>query len=702
MGCAGSSSLNPPLSSVINPIVCSSYISKRSSSTLKKIAVVLDCDNEEDFEVVYLSESYINRSKIPKSKYFTNRNIAKGMKVKVYFTIGSNQVEKVEPMKVTPYYAKVIQLSKDVVRLELTNSKRIIDIQRSNIAISDLGVNNYVEIISEEDEILEIKLTTQQLAENHTPVVSPRNNQIRKPFNFQRKSHEPYLEETKNETIGIEDKSTNPVCYVAQSELTEDNISLNSCLRDDYIARDMHNRSLQETSAFGSAEMLDEVIIYESIVINSFNEASQETIGKKCQNDVEFSFMNEKMTSRDIALDYGKHSFTISSVFQAVESAEYEENLQNQCSISHTDICIHPEDLKDTKTKLDELEIIEQSRQVSLNLFKAVTSEEEPDSHSVYSELSDEHYLVHHQLDTLQASELEVLSPALIDQEIEHTSQLDQRIQELPLYTDQDLEILAEENLLTISKYRLPLRALKLAFKFKEGFSEQVDILTSKYESWTRSRGDGNCYYRCVGVSYLEYLFRRSTPLQKAQKFLNSLLSQQGIYSLYNEDPNSKDYRNMITTNIQHMITIKANVLDNLDCLDYSQVLIRLHDLLQNEEFDLAIIKELRNLAANYLLATEDLHPFLDVSLDNQLQHMRTIGTEASGIEFTCMSHALQVNINHVEVYNYNNKKLYSVQGSIVELSLLFKPGHYDILNTYQQNIIDQYSVKKLAFMNSE
>jgi hypothetical protein len=147
------------------------------------------------------------------------------------------------------------------------------------------------------------------------------------------------------------------------------------------------------------------------------------------------------------------------------------------------------------------------------------------------------------------------------------------------------------------------------------------------------------------------------------------------------------------------MIGIKSDVLSDLENRNYSEVMIKLHNLLHADDFDLVMIKELRNIAANYLQTNEDIHAFLDEPLEAQLSHMRHMGREASGVEFLCMSQALKVNINHVEMYNGYRENLFPVEGSEVTLDLLFKPGHYDILNTYEDNRIDNYSINRLEFL---
>lgn len=700
MGCSGSSAVNPPIS-YSNENRVSSYVSKRNGSIIRKFAVVLDCANEEDFEVVYLNESDIKISKIPISKYFSNGCLTRGMKIKVYFTIGTNQIEKVEPMNIEYKYAQVVQLTENIVRLMLWKSKRIVDILRSNIEIPDLEVDNYVKIIQEEDEILEFKLTTPKEALNSPP--------IRRSFTFQRKSHEPGQTESENAIESAIENSTNPFLTVARLDGTEEGRKRSEKSPDieEYDHDDVHNESLKETCEFGGtgSKLNKGNMIHTSLFLNPHNEVSHETILKKYPSDVEFTFVNDEKSPLYTDILYKEHSDTEGYVEQIQDQFLYShEHSSVSSQSSHHEIYPKSEEPIYSISKQSEHELI-YNNQVTIYLFdqKSVTSEVEPDSQkSINSELANEPNTVSHFSSSSSSDyypEYESSEAPAIN--LAKSNVYQPEIQELAVYTDQDLEILAEEKLLSISKYRLPLHALKLAFKHIEGFSERVDNLAAKFESWTRSRGDGNGFYRSIGVSYLEYLFRRTTPLQTAQKFLNSFLSQQGIYSFDDQHPNGSDYRQVFTTSLQHMIHIKAEVLDNLDTRDYSEVNIRLNNLFQNEEFDLVMIKELRSIAANYLVVTEDIHAFLVDSLENQLKHMRTMGNEASRVEITCMSQALKVNINNLEVYDHYYENLYPVEGSDVELSILFKPGHYDILKTYQDNYIDKYSIKKLCFMDS-
>lgn len=807
MGCTESRIANPPLSSY-SDMKYSSNITKRYGSLMRKIAVVLGFDDEE-IELVSVSDSDIKLYRIPKSKYISDRPLTPGIKVKAYFSIGSDQIEKVETMNVVSKYGRIASLSGEYVRIELIDSNRSFNVMRSNIGITNLGLNNYVEIVKEEDEILEFKLTTveraaeQSYMKHYVPIdrsaeLSPDRTFLPAPA---KKSNKPLPVESRLDTTEELKFDTQ---YIAKHSNTP--------------KEGLSPKSIVNYTVFEGNK------IFQSIPIEP--EDNYQEVLKKYPVDLEFTFVPEK---------HKKIEAKEENIFQLAESIVIEPEsilLPNQ---SHFKISHETEEAKNPSPQLGDYEILDSAHHAASIFSKeSVSSEYEPESHSARSQIAEEQQrliqnsfsssseslepsapieppqidptpslnisssFTHHPFQTeplnlhqnsipnlmLNSQPIDTNNPAIdshslsisiTQPEIEsqpsaldHTvsihnlvfgAQTDARseismspqfsssssdaifqqeadqeaakedakgpkcesssssefelqpaqdevaiipevnLEQAPSYTDLDLERYAEEPLISISPYRLPLKALKISFRYRENISDLVDELSIKYETWTRSRGDGNCYYRSVGASYLEHLFRRTTPLSESQVFLNNLISASGVFSLYPQDPNSADYRDIFTENLMHMIEIKSEVLKDLENRNYSEVMIKLHNLLHADDFDLVMIKELRSIAANYLETNVDLNAFLDVPLEVQLSHMRHMGREASGLEFLCMSQALKVNINHVEMYNGYRENLFPVEGSEVTLHLLFKPGHYDILHTYEENRIDNYSINRLEFL---
>mmetsp|Transcript_17645 Transcript_17645/g.17616 ORF Transcript_17645/g.17616 Transcript_17645/m.17616 type:complete len:96 (-) Transcript_17645:2294-2581(-) len=72
---------------------------------------------------------------------------------------------------------------------------------------------------------------------------------------------------------------------------------------------------------------------------------------------------------------------------------------------------------------------------------------------------------------------------------------------------------------------------MKEVAKFNPNFRKNIDFIRSKgFAGWKKSRGDGNCYFRAVMVRFLEFLFKVSTPLDYAVRFLDTLKRHTEIF----------------------------------------------------------------------------------------------------------------------------------------------------------------------------
>jgi ubiquitin thioesterase protein OTUB1 len=82
----------------------------------------------------------------------------------------------------------------------------------------------------------------------------------------------------------------------------------------------------------------------------------------------------------------------------------------------------------------------------------------------------------------------------------------------------------------TVGIYRLPLRFLSDEFKFSESAQYQVSRLRElNFTHYRKSRGDGNCYYRAVMVTFLEYKIRR----KELNNFYSDLMNAQGYFQRF-------------------------------------------------------------------------------------------------------------------------------------------------------------------------
>ena len=51
---------------------------------------------------------------------------------------------------------------------------------------------------------------------------------------------------------------------------------------------------------------------------------------------------------------------------------------------------------------------------------------------------------------------------------------------------------------------RCTMNDLKEDFKYNESMKEKIEEMSVEYDGYRPIRGDGNCYYRAVGFSFLE------------------------------------------------------------------------------------------------------------------------------------------------------------------------------------------------------
>ena len=77
----------------------------------------------------------------------------------------------------------------------------------------------------------------------------------------------------------------------------------------------------------------------------------------------------------------------------------------------------------------------------------------------------------------------------------------------------------------TIGVYRLPISFLNDENKFSETMPQVVRQLEQNgFSHWRKARGDGNCYYRSIGIGFVE-IFIRNQILDHLVQNLSSQIS---------------------------------------------------------------------------------------------------------------------------------------------------------------------------------
>jgi hypothetical protein len=251
------------------------------------------------------------------------------------------------------------------------------------------------------------------------------------------------------------------------------------------------------------------------------------------------------------------------------------------------------------------------------------------------------------------------------------------------------IDSLLEEKLLTIGKERLPIESLQLVYKYNESFVEYAKAISKSYSSWRRVRGDGNCYYRAIGVALLEHFCRFTTPFDELELF---------IYKLENDHAyRGRDidhyFRQAFVKNLKKLLQIKRNSEPAIEVLQ---------SYLADEKFDYSLVVEMRVIAANSLEDNQnspELQNYLFEGIEPVLANITQIGNEAEGIEFRLMSEGLGTYIKHVSIFDEQTYIFSPATKSKAPLiHILYKTGHYDLLYTPEQNLIDRYNQPKYIF----
>jgi ubiquitin thioesterase protein OTUB1 len=254
------------------------------------------------------------------------------------------------------------------------------------------------------------------------------------------------------------------------------------------------------------------------------------------------------------------------------------------------------------------------------------------------------------------------------------------------LFIDHSFIATIEKYPSTIGKERLMIQSQRLLFPNNEHWANQVRELEVKCSSWRKSRGDGNCYYRAVSISYLEEMLRR-------KKFPQ-------LHALYMKLFNQEDY--IIPMGFEdHHYYFLLKIGQFLNAHQNSERIVKDFQELELEyAFDNAMIGVFRSMAADWLEKNkghDEIFPFImDSGVEPILREIRTDEKEGEGLAFVAMANTLQATIHHI-IADQNTHKTHTetfrpfTGESDVEFSLLLRPGHYDLIYYKESDEIDHY-----------
>jgi len=214
----------------------------------------------------------------------------------------------------------------------------------------------------------------------------------------------------------------------------------------------------------------------------------------------------------------------------------------------------------------------------------------------------------------------------------------------------------------------------------------KLEALNTKYPIWRRCRGDGNCYYRALGFAYVEKLITLTAEKDDETGMALFFSRLMGAHEVISNSDGGSEAIEIVRSCATSLTSFYKSIIGDAQC-------------------DAALVWCIRGLIADYLIknANEDFNGIpLKVALDalgfsspNDFvkEDVLRWGAEAESLVQTVSPFALDdklcirmMQIDSTECdaqYTFRNDKV-SSDGSHaedeIEICLLFKPGHYDIL----------------------
>ncbi|KNZ77356.1 Ubiquitin thioesterase otubain-like [Termitomyces sp. J132] len=241
----------------------------------------------------------------------------------------------------------------------------------------------------------------------------------------------------------------------------------------------------------------------------------------------------------------------------------------------------------------------------------------------------------------------------------------------------------------------IPISELRDEYK-KPKFIEQIDWLEEHgFHSIRRTRGDGDCFYRSFGFAFVERLFHAVDTHEAVRRAIEVLDATLPMFNAMAFDAISyEDSYNIFKELIRDIVGGDDGKITTEDSLVKT-----FQDLYDSN----SIVYYLRlATAAQIQLAPDDYAPFLtnqdipnsEETLEPQDFNARFViplGKEADDVQISALCRVFQMNVDIAYVDgredirdNAHKVRLVPFRSDIDEdaapISLLYRPGHYDIL----------------------
>ena len=229
----------------------------------------------------------------------------------------------------------------------------------------------------------------------------------------------------------------------------------------------------------------------------------------------------------------------------------------------------------------------------------------------------------------------------------------------------------------------LPLESLQPQYADTNAFFLQgISYLASKYQSLRTTRGDGNCFYRAVWYQLCDLLLTNKTEAQRLFHFLKNesmqLTTTKGGY----EEVALEIFYDALVEFLQEIVDGKMTK-ENMH-----------KQLTEDGGVSEYCTWYLRALTATWVKANADLYVhYLDEEYFGDVQRfcaaqIEPVGSEATNIPITALAECLGVaiSIEYLDGHAFDPSKglvnhvMGEGGGDKLKLTLLYRPGHYDIL----------------------
>ena len=225
-----------------------------------------------------------------------------------------------------------------------------------------------------------------------------------------------------------------------------------------------------------------------------------------------------------------------------------------------------------------------------------------------------------------------------------------------------------------------PIDSLELYFSDRNKYYKIKNIV-GEYGNWRKIKGDGNCYFRCIGFGIIESILKMEYfSNDQIDKFKKLSLLIEKVKNNDNEDMINVFY-NLISINSESFILYKSNPLQNFI------------DEIQNPNLflDISLIICIRLIISNYIINNLNLNTKLNLTIleiinsygkctNEYIEDIERLGEDAKDIiiELNILPNLL--NIKTGIICLFDEVKVKTFDNNSIDFYLVLNKGHYFII----------------------